>query len=131
MQSSHAYRPTEVATGCFQNAEAEWQSNAEILVGKGTPAGGSASTAADLVAFGNALLEGKLVSAETLQDMTTPYADMEGTGLSYGYGFTMPQGEQGTRAFGHLAGFLTGRRIPYIERPPPPPRRVPCARFHS
>jgi len=78
------------------------RSNHELLPGRGSPAGGGYSTAADLHRFASALLGHRLLSKE--------YTDLVLTGRAttpwgrYGYGF----GERvvaGTRVVGHNGGF--------------------------
>lgn len=109
MKKTHAYRPLEdkaVAIGYYYDDERDaWVPNTDLLVGRGTSAGGSASTSEDLVAFANALVRGDLVSPETLERMKTPRSELQGTGMLYGYGVTVSAGEAGERVFGHEGGF--------------------------
>ena len=67
---------------------------------RGGPAGGGYSTAPDLLAFANALLDGRLVQPETAALITT--AKPEAGSPEYGYGF---QQWEGGRIFGHTGGF--------------------------
>lgn len=76
-----------------------WQNNLYKHVIKGGPAGGGFSTVGDLHRFGLALLEGKLVSRESLEKMWTDYAD-----AGYGYGFTLLETSKG-KVIGHGGGF--------------------------
>jgi CubicO group peptidase (beta-lactamase class C family) len=76
-----------------------WQNNLYKHVIKGGPAGGGFSTVGDLHKFGVALLEGKLVSRESLEKMWTDY-----TGEGYGYGFTLRETAKG-KVIGHSGGF--------------------------
>lgn len=109
MAHTDAYRPRLgegfVAIGYLRDAEGRWRRNDDILSGRGTPAGGSVSTARDLAGFGSALLDGRLISAEALAELATPHADMKGVGVKYGYGFTISRSEPGKRIFGHAGGF--------------------------
>lgn len=81
-------------------------SNVIILPRKGSSAGGGFSTAPDMLAFANALLAGKLVSAKSLELLTTGKVDMPVRGplsVKYGYGFgDVSRG--GLRSFGHEGG---------------------------
>jgi len=76
-----------------------WQNNLYKHVIKGGPAGGGFSTVGDLHSFGVALLEGKLVSGESLEKMWTDQA-----GEGYGYGFTLLETAKGM-VIGHGGGF--------------------------
>ncbi|MEV7972964.1 serine hydrolase domain-containing protein [Cellulomonas sp. NPDC089187] len=55
------------------------------VVGSGD--GGAATTAGDLAAFWSALLNGRLVSPETLARLTTPVSEVADEGMRYGHGF--------------------------------------------
>ncbi|MFO7980562.1 MAG: serine hydrolase domain-containing protein [Candidatus Aminicenantes bacterium] len=76
-----------------------WQNNLYKHVIKGGPAGGGFSTVVDLHRFGLALLEGKLVSRESLDQMGADHA-----GVGYGYGFTVRETAKG-KVIGHGGGF--------------------------
>jgi CubicO group peptidase (beta-lactamase class C family) len=77
-----------------------YRSNILEHTARGGPAGGGYSTAPDLLAFANALLEDRLVRPETLTLITT--AKPEAASPDYGYGFGVS--EDG-RVFGHTGGF--------------------------
>ncbi|MFN2400089.1 MAG: serine hydrolase domain-containing protein [Gemmatimonadaceae bacterium] len=72
--------------------------------GRGSPAGGSFSTAPDLQRFGNGLLLGKLVSDKTLREAITPRIKAEDGTWSYGF---ESHEWNGVRFFGHN-GFAGG-----------------------
>jgi len=76
-----------------------WQNNLYKHVIKGGPAGGGFSTVKDLHRFAQALLGGKLVSAESLNSLWTDHSS-EG----YGYGFVIEAGATG-KIVGHSGGF--------------------------
>jgi CubicO group peptidase (beta-lactamase class C family) len=75
-----------------------WRNNLYMHVIKGGPAGGGFSTVGDLHRFAVALLEGKLVSVETLDMLWT---DAKGAG--YGFGFSVKDEPQ--KIVGHSGGF--------------------------
>jgi len=93
-----------LATGYLRRDRA-WIANDSLLAGRGTPAGGGASTAEDLARFGNVLRQGTLVSKASFAALTDVRTEMVGTGMMYGYGFTVSRGEPGHRVFGHTGGF--------------------------
>lgn len=68
--------------------------------GRGGPAGGGFSTVLDLHKFAVALLEGKLVSTETLEAMWADYSGFDTGFYGYGYGFEIYQSPEG-RVVGH------------------------------
>lgn len=80
-----------------------WRSNILQHVAKGGPAGGGYSTVDDLWAFSQALQGGKLVSAKTLDLMTSPKDDVHSP--EYGYGFGLASQSPLGRKFGHGGGF--------------------------
>jgi CubicO group peptidase (beta-lactamase class C family) len=69
---------------------------------KGGPAGGGFSTAGDLIAFGDALLRGRLVSPAQVTVLTTSHGGPE---PKYAYGFELGTFE-GQRVVGHGGGFF-------------------------
>jgi len=64
------------------------------------PGGGLCSTAADLVHFAHALMAGKLLKKETVQQMWTPVTTKDGKRLRYGMGFSLLS-RRGPRRIGH------------------------------
>lgn len=76
-----------------------WQNNIYKHVLKGGPAGGGFSTVKDLFRFARSLVEGKLVSQETLKILWTDQA-----GSNYGCGFRVETGTAG-KVVGHGGGF--------------------------
>jgi len=93
-----------IATGYLKRDRA-WIDNDSLLAGHGTPAGGGASTAEDLARFGNVLRDGTLLSKASFAILTGAHTEMTGTGMMYGYGFTVSRGEPGHRVYGHTGGF--------------------------
>jgi CubicO group peptidase (beta-lactamase class C family) len=63
---------------------------------KGGPAGGTVSTAPDMLRFANALADGKLVSPAMVRTMSTPKPNSP----TYGYGLQLTDG-----GYGHTGGF--------------------------
>jgi CubicO group peptidase (beta-lactamase class C family) len=90
-----------LAIGYSRDWESEygWQNNYFKHVVKGGPAGGGFSTVGDLHRFARALLEGKLVSRESLETMWKNHS-----GEGYGYGFGITEGSTG-KIVGHSGGF--------------------------
>ncbi len=76
-----------------------WQNNLYKHVIKGGPAGGGFSTVKDLHKFALALLAGKYVSKEYLNEMWTDHL-----GANYGYGFSVKTSVAG-KVVGHAGGF--------------------------
>ncbi|MBN1271955.1 MAG: beta-lactamase family protein [Candidatus Aminicenantes bacterium] len=76
-----------------------WQNNIYKHVLRGGPAGGGFSTVKDLFRFARALVEGKLVSQESLKILWTDQA-----GSNYGCGFSVETGAAG-KVVGHGGGF--------------------------
>ncbi len=95
------YPVENLAIGYSPDPESEygWQNNYFKHVVKGGPAGGGFSTVGDLHRYARALLQGKLVSRESLQIM---WKDQSGEG--YGYGFGIEEGKGG-KVVGHSGGF--------------------------
>lgn len=69
------------------------------------PGGGYVSTAEDLVRFGQALLDGKLLKADTLKQMWT--ATTVSGSSAYGLGFSLPEGGKFVTHTGGQAGTTT------------------------
>ncbi len=76
-----------------------WRNNIFQHVIKGGPAGGGFSTVRDLHGFAKALLDGTLVSEESLEQMWTDHS-----GAGYGFGFGISAGPSG-QVVGHSGGF--------------------------
>ena len=79
------------------------RANTRMRPSKGSPAGGGYSTVEDLLKFGIALRDHKLLSQKYTEIITTGKVDMGATGRKYGYGF----GEElssGRRIIGHNGG---------------------------
>src|SRR5262249_52464680 len=77
------------------------------------PGGGYVSTAEDLVRFGQALLDGKLLKARTLEEMWT--ATKVSGPSAYGLGFSLPGGGKLVMHTGGQAGTTT--RLFIIPQP--------------
>jgi CubicO group peptidase (beta-lactamase class C family) len=83
------------------------RNNLYLHVVKGGPAGGGFSTVGDLIAFGDALVRGKLVSPAQVAILTRPHSagfGGGGPGGGYGYGFDIDT-INGQRVIGHGGGF--------------------------
>lgn len=76
-----------------------WRNNYYMHVIRGGPAGGGFSTVQDLHRFAQALLEGKLVSVESLDMLWTGHESPR-----YGCGFAVHEGKAG-KVVGHSGGF--------------------------
>ena len=102
MKHTGALAKTELPAGTAFGLTRSRQSNIEHLPGRGSPAGGGYSTAADLVRFSEALLGHRLLSRE--------YTDLVLAGKAatprgkYGYGFS-ERVVSGKRVVGHGGGF--------------------------
>ena len=70
--------------------------------------GGFVSTAEDLVAFGNALLEGRLVKPETLRLLWTSQKTADGKDTEYGMGWRVDKDARGRRRVRHSGGAQGG-----------------------
>ena len=84
----------------FTEGGIEWSNNIFSHVLRGGPQGGGYSTVEDLLKFDQALRSGKLVSAETLKQLTSPKPELKSP--SYGYGF---QFDAERNVAGHGGGF--------------------------
>ncbi len=71
-------------------------------------AGGFLSTAEDLVALGNALLEGRLLAPETLRLLWTSQRTSDGKDTEYGMGWRVDRDERGRRRVRHSGGAQGG-----------------------
>ena len=100
MRSTGALPETETvpnrSAGYMRRNEA-WIPNTDTLPWSGTSAGGGYSTVGDFFRFAEALQSGRLISKESLAQMSTP-----GRG-QYGFGMTI-RGEGARRVFGHSGG---------------------------
>ena len=67
---------------------------------RGGPAGGGYSTVDDLTRFAEALKAGRLVSAASVQLLTSPKPELNSP--AYGFGFVI---DEGGRVVGHSGGF--------------------------
>jgi CubicO group peptidase (beta-lactamase class C family) len=85
------------SAGYMRNGDA-WAPNTDTLPWSGTSAGGGYSTAGDFFRFAEALQSGKLISKDSLTQMTTP-----GLNPQYGFGMFL-SGDGATRSFGHSGG---------------------------
>ena len=99
------YVVPNLATGYTRSIErpGQWMNNSYVNVVKGGPAGGSFSTADDLLSFANALMQFKLLSREKTADLTAgkvPYGNRR-----YAYGFT-EEIANGHRIIGHGGGHI-------------------------
>lgn len=99
-QAGH-YRRDDTASGAALGYLADGSDDRKRLALRGSPAGGGYASAHDLLAFANALLEGKLVRPATLARMTTGQAAM-GPDMAYGFGFGVSAGPE--KHFGHDGG---------------------------
>jgi CubicO group peptidase (beta-lactamase class C family) len=79
---------------------------------KGSPAGGAYSTVPDMLRFGQALMDGKIVPKSWL----SPTTEMSGGPGGYGLGFQLNPG--GAEAFGHSGGFpgINGRLAVFAKQ---------------
>ena len=89
------------ATGLVENAP--YVDNSYKWAG-----GGFLSTAEDLVAFANALLEGRLLRPETVQLLWTSMKTADGKDTDYGIGWTVDRDAKGRRRVRHSGGAMGG-----------------------
>jgi CubicO group peptidase (beta-lactamase class C family) len=80
-----------------------WRSNRAFEGTRGTSAGGGFSTAGDLLRFARGLVEGRIVTRETLATLLEPRVAFL-PGSRYAYGFVVHEGA-GPKSFGHSGGF--------------------------
>ena len=97
------YVAPRLATGYTRSKDrpGQWMNNMYVNVVKGGPAGGSYSTAADLLSFANALTKHELLSKASTDTLTTGKVDY-GT-RKYAYGFS-EEISNGHRIIGHGGG---------------------------
>ncbi len=80
---------------------------------RGSSAGGGFSTPRDILRFGRALVEGRIVGLPVLAEMTRSHtAHVPDADLDYGYGFILQSDAGGTRSFGH-GGIAPGINFEY------------------
>jgi CubicO group peptidase (beta-lactamase class C family) len=79
-----------------------WRANTFEHVIRGGPAGGGYSTARDLLAFAEALRQGRLVTPATAERLWTAKPELQSP--EYGYGFGVGKDALGRRT-GHSGGF--------------------------
>jgi D-alanyl-D-alanine carboxypeptidase len=84
--------------------EGIWRNNLFLHVVKGGPAGGGYSTVQDLLNFGIAIRNNKLLNAEHTELVTRGKFEQSGDAINYGYGF-MDVTTSGERIIGHNGGF--------------------------
>jgi CubicO group peptidase (beta-lactamase class C family) len=101
LPESEAVSERSVGYTKFDESKA-WKPNTDTLPYRGTSAGGGYTTVGDLLRFGNALLNHKLLDAEHTDLLTTGKTDTP-RGSKYAYGF-MDNTEGGVRWFGHDGG---------------------------
>ena len=70
--------------------------------------GGFLSTAEDLVAFGNSLLEGRLLKPETVRALWTSQRTSDGKETEYGMGWSVARDAKGRRKVWHSGGAQGG-----------------------
>lgn len=78
--------------------------------------GGILSTAEDLIRFHIALDAGKLLKAQTLKEMYTPYRLADGTESAYGLGWNISKDDRGRTWIAHSGGATGGTT--YLLRDP-------------
>lgn len=83
----------------YRRVDGAWVDAADTLPFRGTAAGGGYTTVGDLLAFAQAMADGRLLSAASLAQATSPRID-EGW---YGFGF-ITVGEADMRRWGHGGG---------------------------
>jgi len=101
MSRSESYRFDDASVPLAEPLERDgdgWRTRARS--GRGSPAGGGFSTCRDMLKFARGLVEGRLVSRETLAWMTTTSPVREAGDFDCGYGFLLER-EGGVRSFGH------------------------------
>lgn len=101
MAHSDHFRRDDTAAGIAIGYLADGSDDRQRLALRGSSAGGGYASARDLLAFANALLDGKLVRPATLARMITSHAAMSPE-MGYGYGFGVSTGSE--KHFGHDGG---------------------------
>ncbi len=85
----------------YARVNGELQNATQVDMSNRLPAGGFVSTARDLAAFATALLDGRLVRAETLKEMSSPSRLKNGDTVDYGLGMALWPSEGTATAFFH------------------------------
>ncbi len=102
MDTSGRFSVDELGECCAVGLMRNGRTNTELLPMRGSPAGGSYSTALDLARFAIAFMGGQLVSPETVEQMISPVAVLTSNELFSVGGFL-------TEDSGHLhVGYRTG-----------------------
>ncbi len=81
------------AAGYIVNERGEFENSRHIDMSNRLPAGGFLTTAEDLVLFAAAVMENKLVSQKTFEQMLTPQKTKAGKTIEYGLGWGLFPGE--------------------------------------
>lgn len=89
------------ALGYVRDAKGEWQDNTAMLSARGSAAGGGYASARDLLAFSQALSDGRLLSRKQLDVLWQPRGQQGPVG--YGYLFAVGN-TSGRRWVGHNGG---------------------------
>ena len=95
--------PPQMVTPYRQRDRGKWNEREPAERDIGNPAGGSSSTAPDLLRFAQALQSNKLVSRKAFEQLTSPHSKTP-WGADYGYGFEI-RNVNGHHAAGHGGGF--------------------------
>jgi len=95
--------PGRAAVGYLEGGDS-LQTNVFHLPVRGNGDGGMYSTVADIVAFWDALVAGRLVSAAMVSTLVQPRSVVSGSSLRYGLGFWLAQSGAGVILEGSDAG---------------------------
>jgi CubicO group peptidase (beta-lactamase class C family) len=95
--------PPRMVTPYRQRNGGKWNEREPSERDIGNPAGGSSSTAPDLLRFAQALQGNKLVSRKAFEELISPHSKTP-WGADYGYGFEI-RNVNGHHAAGHGGGF--------------------------
>lgn len=110
------------ASGYFLGPDGEWQNAVDVDLSYKWGGGGQVGTVLDLCSFGNALLEGRLLSKRTLDEMWTPSKLSNGSTIPYGLGWGVTT-YRGERLYSHNGAQQGARSSLWIL----PERRVVIA----
>jgi CubicO group peptidase (beta-lactamase class C family) len=94
----------QMATPYGRRDGGKWNDREPVERDLGSPAGGSYTTALDMLRFSRALLEDKLLSRNVRDQLFVPHATTP-QGTQYGYGFEIFATRENRRAVGHGGGF--------------------------